>query len=258
MELRAKEELEQQKQKDLEELKRKIHEDKVRKFKEQERAKEEQVARKAERPKRLSGNPLLNRFEELSKGSQIEEELRKAEIEERRKKAKPFVPKVQSSLRKSANKLARGLLGGNGRGSKNLLKVISKECLKRLSRESVKSRSRQDLKRSSRSKELVFKCGSKGGNSRSSLQGGSREGLDKLSRSQSAQRLNSGNSERTQRNKDMKSYLISQVLFDGQENIQAAAKDAKLVLQVGSTGFSPKVEAFQMLLRRRHKNPFPV
>ena len=153
IELRAKQELEEQKQRDLEELKRKIHEDKMRKFKEQERAKEEekeQAARKAERPKRLnSGNPLLNRFEELSKGSQIEEELRRAEIEERRKKAKPFVPKVQSSLRKSANKLARDLLGGgNKRGSKNLLKVISKECLKKLSRESVKSsRSRQDLKR---------------------------------------------------------------------------------------------------------------
>ena len=150
IELRAKQELEEQKQRDLEELKRKIHEDKMRKFKEQERAKEEQAARKAERPKRLnSGNPLLNRFEELSKGSQIEEELRRAEIEERRKKAKPFVPKVQSSLRKSANKLARELLGGgNKRGSKNLLKVISKECLKKLSRESVKSsRSRQDLKR---------------------------------------------------------------------------------------------------------------
>ena len=147
-----------------------------------------QAARKAEkRPKRLSvGNPLLSRFEELSKGSQIEEELRRAEIEERRKKAKPFVPKVkvQSSLRKSATKLARELLGGgNKKGSKNLLKAISKECLKKLSRESVRSggRSRQDLKRSSRSREqLVFKCGSKaGGNSRSSLQGGSREGLHK-------------------------------------------------------------------------------
>ena len=183
MELRAKEELERQKQRDLEELKRKIHEDKMRKFKERERAEkekeEEEVARKAEkRPKRPSGNPLLNRFEELSRGSQIEEELRRAEIEERRKKAKPFVlPKaaVQSSLRKSANKLARELLGGaNGRkGSKSsLLKVISKECLKKLSRESVKSgRSRQDLKGSSgsRSRELAFKCGSRAGNSRSSL-----------------------------------------------------------------------------------------
>ena len=49
--------------------------------------------------------------------------------------------------------------------------------------------------------------------------------------------LDPGNSERTQRNKDMKSYLISQVLFDGQENIQASAKDAKPSLQVGSTGF---------------------
>ena len=265
MELRAKEELERQKQRDLEELKRKIHEDKMRKFKERERAEkeeEEEVARKAEkRPKRPSGNPLLNRFEELSKGSQIEEELRRAEIEERRKKAKPFVlPKaaVQSSLRKSANKLARELLGGaNGRkGSKSsLLKVISKECLKKLSRESVKSgRSRQDLKRSSgsRSRELAFKCGSKAGNSRSSLlQGGSREGqLNKLSRSQSAQRLNPGNSERTQRGKDMKSYLISQVLFDGQENIQASAKDAKPLLQVGSTRFSPEVEVFRMLFWR--------
>ena len=55
--------------------------------------------------------------------------------------------------------------GGNKKGSKSLLKAISKECLKKLSRESVKSggRSRQDLKRSSRSREqLVFKCGSKG------------------------------------------------------------------------------------------------
>ena len=63
----------------------------------------------------------------------------------------------------------------------------------------------------------------------------------KLSRSQSAQRLNAGNnSERAQqqRGKDMKSYLISQVLFDGQENIQASAKEAKPLLQVGGfTGF---------------------
>ena len=62
----------------------------------------------------------------------------------------------------------------------------------------------------------------------------------KLSRSQSAQRLNAGNnSERAQqRGKDMKSYLISQVLFDGQENIQAAAKEAKPPLQVrGPAGF---------------------
>ena len=94
------------------------------------------------------------------------------------------------------------------------------------------------------------------------LQGGSREGqLNKLSRSQSAQRLNPGNSERTQRGKDMKSYLISQVLFDGQENIQASAKDAKPLLQVGSTGFSPEVEVFRMQLfwRRRCLNGyFPV
>ena len=73
--------------------------------------------------------------------------------------------------------------GGNKKGSKSLLKAISKECLKKLSRESVRGggRSRQDLKRSSRSREqLVFKCGSKaGGNSRSSLQGGSKEGLHK-------------------------------------------------------------------------------
>ena len=69
------------------------------------------------------------------------------------------------------------------------------------------------------------------------LQGGSREGLNKLARSQSAKKLNLVNSERTQRNKDMKSYLISQVLFDGQENIQASAKEAKPLLQVGSTGF---------------------
>ena len=83
----------------------------------------------------------------------------------------------------------------------------------------------------------MFKCGSKAGNSRSSLQGGSREGLNKLARSQSAQKLNPGILDKTQRNKDMKSYLISQVLFDGHENIQASAKDAKPLLQVGSTGF---------------------
>ena len=93
------------------------------------------------------------------------------------------------------------------------------------------------FQRSSRSRELVFKCGSKAGNSRSSLQGGSREGLNKLARSQSAQKLNPGILDKTQRNKDMKSYLISQVLFDGQENIQASAKEAKPLLQVGSTGF---------------------
>ena len=78
---------------------------------------------------------------------------------------------------------------------------------------------------------------SKAGNSRSSLQGGSREGLHKLPRSQSAQRLNAGNNSERQ-GKDMKSYLISQVLFDGQENIQAAAKEAKPLLQVsGPSGF---------------------
>ena len=46
--------------------------------------------------------------------------------------------------------------------------------------------------------------------------------------------MNAGNdSERAQqRGKDMKSYLISQVLFDGQENIQASAKEAKPLLQV--------------------------
>ena len=86
---------------------------------------------------------------------------------------------------------------------------------------------------------MVYKCGSKSkaaGNSRSSLQGGSREGLNKLSRSASAQRLNNPAADKTQqqqRGKDMKSYLISQVLFDGQENIQASAKGAKPLLQVG-------------------------
>ena len=234
--------MELQKQRDLEELKRKIHEDKMRKFREQESAKEEQAARKAAgRPKRLSGgNPLLNRFEELSKGSQIEEELRKAEIEERRKRAKPFVPKIplgkaQSALRKSANKLAKELLGGGGgsnkRGSKNLLKALSRECVKKLSRESVGGgRSRQRLNRSSKSRELVFKCGNS--NSRSSLHG-SGERLHKLSRSQSAQRLSiSGSAEsHRRRDKDMKNYLISAVLFDGQENIQASAKNAAEHLQ---------------------------
>ena len=43
----------------------------------------------------------------------------------------------------------------------------------------------------------------------------------------------------------MKSYLISQVLFDGQENIQASAKEAKPLLQVrGSTGLGREVELF--------------
>ena len=221
-EKRAQEEAEAQKLRDQEEIKRLMMENMKRKLAADEEKKKLEEEAAVARPKKrgLVDNPLLQRFEELSK----QEELKQKALEEarlRNAKKKAWKKKSKDVLRMSrlmvAQALSKDKLSTNE--GKSLIKAVSREILRMVSKDNLNKRSNSSLKRSRdvfHGSKDIMKTKSKCNMSKDNL-------------------LSPGNyiTSKTDKpsNKDMKNYLISHVLFDGKEDVQTEKTKSTLRLQ---------------------------
>ena len=143
-----------------------------------------------ERPKKkILNNPFTQKFEEMAKEKELEEK-RKEDIAKRKEK----------SLMKMKKMVSR---------SKQILRVISKENLK-----SSRSKLAQKCSKESINKKSVEKlCASR----------------NSLRRSKTCLNTNLAKSHGAVSKKDMQNYLISQVIFDRQENIQSSRNNLEKI-----------------------------
>ena len=160
----------------------------------QKQPEQEKEQRQFERPKKKSfGNPLANKFEEMARIAQKQEEESHKLLSRKKKK----IQKSRDVIKKSKQILSskEGI-----KKSQNLVKKRSRELIKKASLENI-NRSFTKLTKS-KSKEFE-------------------------NRSQSKTNMNSSsttlNTKETNVNKkQMQNYLISQVLFDGKEDVRTS------------------------------------
>ena len=137
----------------------------------------------------------MAKFEEMSQAAK-EEEAKKAQFLKKKatlKKMTPFHNK-KDLLKKSQNLIKKMC------SNKNIAKAVSKELLKKLSRESLNKRSRESC---------IYHDNKKSGNY-----------LKK-----SISKLNLNKIREEEKKTEMQNYLISHVLFDGQEEVSCKDKE---------------------------------
>ena len=217
----AQEEAEAQKIRDQEESKRIMLENMQRKLAADEAEKKRKLDEEKIKPKKktLAENPILQRFEELNKQAEEKEKALEAARRSNTKK-KVWKKKSREVLKLSRLRLAQALSKekiSTPEGKKNFIKAVSKEILKVLSRESLTRKSNASLKRSKdnlrMSRDLLLRSKSKGKiiSSKENMMSQCNQMTAMLE--QPSQQ-------------DMQNYLISHVLFDGTEDVQAEDKNA--------------------------------
>eukprot|EP00092_Neocalanus_flemingeri_P039775 GFUD01043315.1.p1 GENE.GFUD01043315.1~~GFUD01043315.1.p1 ORF type:complete len:2211 (+),score=819.60 GFUD01043315.1:247-6879(+) len=157
-----------------------------------------------ERPKRRSvANPFAQKFEEIALNAQKEEQ----EQQELLKKKKKKIRKSRDLFRRSKQLLTK-VSKESLRKSQNILKKLSTDSLKKTSRENL-NRSFTKLQKS-----LSREC-----------LNGSKQGLYDKDKNLSSQNINFGKKQSDSHpanRQQMQNYLISQVLFDGKEDVKSS------------------------------------
>ena len=225
-EKRLKEEMEAKRRREREELREKVRQEKFKKFEQPaaEERRETVPPTKIKKSVAAGNNPLVSRFEGMAQFHQAQEDKLREKVEATKKKRhQSVVMPAKDKIRKSAQKLT-GLL--KGKSKNKLTRAISKEIEKVLSRENVQKKQLliPEKGRKGRSRERMaakFRSNSKGSLSRLG-RSRSREGVggNPLKRSRSTQKFGSdGRSGDRKTVGEMQNYLISRVLFDGEEGV---------------------------------------
>ncbi len=240
---RADEQRERQLQKEMEEhMRRQRYEEKKRAhmdMKQRFEAKKEDEPELRPVPRRAcSRNPMRDRFENMSKFAKMEEEFVKASILAT-KKSKANAKVCKRMIEKSAQKLARALSKElSGRNDPQLTEAIAKEMRRTVSKGLFSSklvmnraRSIDNIKARSRSREAIA--------DKTRLHRSGSIRLKKSSSVQNFKKKRKSNDDKScvERRRpvttaEMQNYLISQVLYDGRENVKASAVRSKALKEL--------------------------
>ncbi len=247
-ERRIKLEMEEKRQREREELKRKVKEEKFKKFEKLPQTEEKSsVVPSKKREDAGGGNLLVSRFEGMTRFRQAEEEKLKEKVEATKKKRHPYAVAAtagkagKEKLRRSAQKIAGAV--ARGRSRSKLTKAISKEMERMFSSSKERVGSGRLLPPQEESQEhnehnprergrTKLRSSSRGSLSRLPGRSGSRESLVRgLKRSRSSQKVQHVEVQPRGDRKtvgEMQNYLISRVLFDGQEDVCVQSKRPKM------------------------------